>query len=96
MSYVPKLNDYVRWKNIHTDIEGWIYFVDNEYITIEISVKDKCEENIKDCPIHKKTHCCVLCYPQYWHELEYIKSRASRCNIEDCYKSQEHRYSDPQ
>jgi hypothetical protein len=95
MSYVPKLNDYVRWKNSYTDIEGWVYFVDNEYITIEISVKDKCEENIKDCPIHKKTHCCVVCHPQYWSELEYIKSRASRCNIEDCYKSQPYRYSDP-
>jgi len=91
MSYVPKLNDYVHWKSDYTDLKGWVYFVDKAYCTIEISVKDKCEENIRDCPIHKKTHCCVVCYPQYWHELEYIKSRDS----EDQYKSQPYRYSDP-
>ena len=71
--YKPTVNDYVKWKNI----EGWVYFVTNEYCTIEISVKDKCDENIKDCPIHKKTHCCVVCYPEYWKELKYVKSRLS-------------------
>ena len=40
MSYTPKLNDYVKWTNSHTDIEGWVYFVDSAYCTIEISVKD--------------------------------------------------------
>jgi len=88
-SYLPKLNDYVRWQNSHTDIEGWVYFVDAEYCTIEISVKDKPDDLVY---FHKKTHCCVVCYPQYWHELIYIKSR----NPQDTYKSQEHRYSDPQ
>ena len=69
-----------------------MYFVDLEYITIEIGVKCKDEENIADCPIHKKTHCLIVCYPQYWHELEYIKNRRGE---EDQYKSQEHRYQDP-
>jgi len=92
MTYTPQLNDYVHWKSDYTDLKGWVYFVDKAYCTIEIGVKDKCEENIRDCPIHKKTHCCVVCYPQYWHELTYIKSR----NVEDQYKSQPYRYSDPQ
>ena len=88
MSYVPRLNDYVRWKNSHTDLEGWVYFVDKEYCTIEIGVKDKPDDLV---PQHKKTHCLVVCYPQFWHELTYVKSR----NAEDQYKSQPYRYSDP-
>lgn len=88
MSYVPKLNDYVHWKSDYTDLRGWVYFVDQAYCTIEISVKDKVDDLM---PQHKKTHCCVVCYPQYWHELEYIKSR----DPEDQYKSQPYRYSDP-
>ena len=71
MNYVPCLDDYVKWKNI----EGWIYFIDSEYLTIEISTKDKDENDIANCPIHKKTHCLVVCYPQYWCELNYIKNR---------------------
>ena len=30
MTYTPQLNDYVKWTNSHTDIEGWVYFVDSE------------------------------------------------------------------
>ena len=47
--YKPKVNDYVKWK----DLEGWVYFYDDSYITIEIAVKDKA------CSIgthHKKDH----------------------------------------
>ena len=90
-SYTPRLDDYVHWKNDHTDLEGWVYFVDSEYCTIEISVKEKPDDLVH---FHKKTHCCVVCYPQYWHELTYIKNR--RDDDVDQYKSQEHRYSDPQ
>ena len=75
MNYTPKVNDYVKWKGDHTDLEGWVYFVDEKYITIEIGVRDKCEENIRDCPIHKKTHCCVLCFPEDWKDLKYIRTR---------------------
>ena len=37
MSYVPIVDDYVKWRNI----EGWVYYVGDEYITIEVAVKDK-------------------------------------------------------
>ena len=56
MPYLPQVDDYVKWNKNKVDIEGWVYFADSEYITIEIGVKCKDNENIKDCPIHKKTH----------------------------------------
>ena len=85
MSYVPQLDDYVKWKNL----EGWVYFKCDEYITIEIGVKDKTDDHVH---FHKKTHCCVLCFPQYWHELEYVKNR--RNGDVDEYKSQKYRDAD--
>lgn len=88
MTYKPQIDDYVKWKN-H---EGWVYFFDYEYITIEIGVTEKDENNIKHCPIHKKTHCLLLCYHSQWKELEYLTNRR---NSEDEYKSQQYRYSDP-
>jgi hypothetical protein len=42
MKYIPRLNDYVSWRNV----EGWVYFVDAEYLTIEISVKPKTDQQI--------------------------------------------------
>ena len=95
MSYVPRLDDYVVWNDsLGRVTKGWVYFVSDSYITIEIGVKCKDDENIKHCPIHKKTHCLVLCFPENWHELEYVKNRRD-INI-DQYKSQEGRYIDPQ
>ena len=101
MKYEPRLNDYVSWRNV----EGWVYFVTDEYLTIEISVKPK-EDNL--VPRHKKHHCLVVCYSHCWDELEYVHSRrfANASNLEemeiyvrnfdnDTYKSQEHRYQDP-
>ena len=41
MSYVPKINDYVIWNHHGIIHEGWVYFVDSAYITIEIGVKPK-------------------------------------------------------
>ena len=38
--YVPQLDDYVKWRTI----EGWVYFVDSEYITIEIATKPKSDD----------------------------------------------------
>jgi hypothetical protein len=87
MHYSPQVDDYVRWK----DLEGWIYFKCDDYITIEISVKDKIDDLV---PMHKKTHCCVLCFTHDFAELEYIKNR--RDSGVDQYKSQQNRYSDPQ
>ena len=40
MKYIPRLNDYVSWRNV----EGWVYFVDEEYLTIEIAVKPKADD----------------------------------------------------
>ena len=74
MSYEPKLNDYVKW-NKNNGVEGWIYFMDSSYLTIEIGVRCKDDENVNDCPIHKKTHTLVVCYPENWNELVYVKSR---------------------
>ena len=101
MKYEPRLNDYVSWRNV----EGWVYFVTDEYLTIEISVKPKEDDLV---PRHKKHHCLVVCYSHCWDELEYIHSRrfANASNLEDMetyvrkfdddtYKSQEHRYKDP-
>lgn len=75
MSYTPKVNDYVIWNQGR--VEGWIYFKDKQYITIEVSTRPKDDENYRAAPIHAKEHLLVLCYASQWNELEYIKSRAS-------------------
>ena len=78
MKYIPQINDYVVWKDSLGRVsEGWVYFYSEHYITIEISVKDKpkCEYTKEEK--HKKIHCLVLCFPENWHELEFIKKRDS-------------------
>ena len=62
--YEPKVDDYVIWNTTPQPLEGWVYFVSDSYITIEIGVKCKDEENIKDCSLHEKTHTLVLCFPE--------------------------------
>ena len=58
----PRVDDYVRWTTstgmVH---EGWVYFVGDEYITIELGVKDKpeCEYTVKEK--HKKIHNLLIC-----------------------------------
>jgi hypothetical protein len=74
MSYEPQVNDYVKWKK---DVEGWVYFVDKEYITIEYNVRPKDEVNLECCPIHKNNRLLVVCYKEQWEQLEYVKSRES-------------------
>ena len=59
MSYVPKLNDYVKWNRDKFPVEGWVYFVDSSYLTIEIGVKDKHSDDVEHCPIHSKYHTLV-------------------------------------
>jgi len=73
-AYSPKVNDYVRWK----DQEGWVYFKDSEYITIETKTFPKDDANVNACPIHQNNRVLVLCYHQSWNELEYVTSRKSR------------------
>ena len=70
--YEPKVNDFVKWNSVTGLIEGWVYFVDTNYITIEISVKDKPDDLVQ---MHKKIHCLVCCFPWNWGELEYVRSR---------------------
>ena len=91
MSYEPIVDDYVKWNGI----EGGC-ILSEEYITIEFAVKDKPDNHAS---FHKKVHCCILCFPERWNELEYVKNR--RDNVDAIkaqarqYKSQEHRYKDP-
>ena len=74
--YIPQVDDYVIWRRSggRSD-KGWVYFVDEEYITIETAVKDKpnCEYTREEK--HKKIHTLVLCFPQFYHQLQYIKNR---------------------
>ena len=75
MTYKPKVNDYVKWKND----EGWVYYVDpmGEYFTIEVSVKDKPQCEYTKRNHHKKYHCLVVCSNWNWDEVEYIGKRSS-------------------
>lgn len=70
--YEPQVNDYVQWK---PHIEGWVYFKDKQYITIESSVQPKTEENYNACSIHRNNRLLILCYHNQWKELTYVKSR---------------------
>jgi len=74
MNYEPQINDYVKWKK---GVEGWVYFKDKEYVTIESAVRPKDEENYLACSIHKNERVLVICYKEQWSELEYVKSRES-------------------
>lgn len=72
--YIPKVNDYVKWTK---GVEGWVYFVDKEYITIEASVTPKDNMNYYSSPIHANNRLLVLCYSNQWKELTYVRSRQS-------------------
>ena len=76
--YRPKINDYVKWGNI----KGWVYYVDSDHITIEISVRQKHPDDLINSPLHKKYHCLMVCNEYQWHELEYIHTRRF-CNPND-------------
>ena len=58
--YVPKLHDYVIWRNGKITHEGWIYYKGDEHISIELGVTDK-----PHCDItthrHKKNHILLVC-----------------------------------
>jgi hypothetical protein len=80
--YEPQVNDYVLWKD---HIEGWVYFKDQQYITIESWVRPKTQENYNACSIHKNNRLLVLCYRTQWDELTYVKSRESVYEEEKVY-----------
>ena len=73
--YEPQVNDYVTWK---PHIEGWVYFKDKEYVTIETSVKPKDEENYEACSLHRNDRLMVLCYSNQWNELVQIGHRTDK------------------
>lgn len=73
--YQPKVNDYVKWNSYSGLIEGWVYFVDSLYCTIEIGVIAKGEEQNINGTFHRKDHILVVCHSWDWEELEYVKSR---------------------
>jgi len=77
-SYIPEINDYVKWNKGKFSVEGWVYFKDNAYLTIEIGVKDKHTDDVEHCPIHSKYHTLVVCYPESWKQLQYDKTRTDK------------------
>jgi len=77
--YNPCLNDYVQWKK---GVEGWVYFVDKDYITIETRVFPKDEQNIRACSLHRNNRVLVLCYEEQWNQLEYIGYRIDKYSEE--------------
>ena len=74
MSYEPQVNDYVKWSK---GVEGWVYFKDKDYLTIEASVRPKDCENYEACCLHRNERLLVVCYKQQWKDLVYVKSRQS-------------------
>ena len=80
MTYEPQINDYVKWTK---GVEGWVYFKDKEYITIEAAVRPKDCENYQACALHKNVRVLVLCYHNQWKELAYVKSRESKYEKEE-------------
>ncbi len=74
MSYIPEVNDYVLWNK---GIEGWVYFKDVQYITIESNVRPKDDVNYEAAPFHANNRLLVICFKDQWKELTYIRSRES-------------------
>lgn len=77
--YEPHVNDYVLWKN---NIQGWVYFKGKDYITIEVNVRPKTDENYAACDLHRNDRLLVLCYSEQWNELEYVGYRVNKYSKE--------------
>ena len=78
MRYKPQVDDYVRWKTDHITAEGWVYFYDEQYITIETGIKPKPNCEYTKIERHKYIHTLLLCYPTQWNQLEYVYTRKNR------------------
>lgn len=72
--YEPKVNDYVHWDD-GKGIEGWVYFKDKHYITIEAKVWPKHPDDMNKGTHHRNDRLLVICYPESWKELKYVKTR---------------------
>jgi hypothetical protein len=79
MIYLPQVNDYVKWED---NLEGWVYFKCENYITIEQSVQLKSPENYQACPLHRNERLLVLCYQDHWNELERVGYRKDKYSVE--------------
>lgn len=75
-TYSPKVHDYVKWNN-GKGVEGWVYFTDKNYITIESSVWPKKPHDQPNGTFHRNERTLIVCYPESYSELEYVKSRHS-------------------
>ena len=76
--YEPQVDDYVIWNKGRDDNnEGWVYFKDEEYITIETGIKPKPPCQLAQSR-HKYIHTLLVCQKYYWHELKYVKSREKK------------------
>ena len=94
MTYIPQVDDYVRWTRQNGSVdEGWVYFKCDESISIEVGVKDKPRCQYTKEEKHKKIHILVCCQNFQWDQLEYVKNRRA-VNVDE-YKSQDGRYIDP-
>ncbi len=71
MSYKPQVDDYVIWKTDHVNVEGWVYFYDEKYITIETGIKPKPNCEYTKIERHK-----------YIHTLYYVLERIRICSYE--------------
>ena len=78
MSYTPNVDDYVLWEKEKFSVEGWIYFKDSAYLTIETKVKPKHPEDISHGTHHRNERTLVLCYPESWKQLKYVRSRTDK------------------
>ena len=78
MHYTPEVNDYVKWNKGKFSVEGWVYFKDNAYLTIEIKVYPKHPEDLQHGTYHRNERTLVVCYPESWKDLTYVKSRQDK------------------
>lgn len=78
MRYTPEVNDYVRWNKGKFSVEGWVYFKDSAYLTIETQIKPKHPEDLPNGTHHQNERTLVVCYPESWKDLTYVRSRQDK------------------
>ena len=78
MTYKPVVDDYVIWNHNGLVHKGWVYFIDDLYITIETGIKPKPNCEYTKNERHKYIHTLLLCFPNQWKDLEYIHTRKNR------------------
>lgn len=74
-TYIPQVNDYVLWEKGKFSVEGWVYFKDSLYLTIETQTRPKPQEDLPLGTHHRNERTLVVCYPESWNQLKYVKTR---------------------